>query len=618
MENKKHYYKENIKDRMFKNAAGFWGIRNVENFDPLVKLLIEAMASEIYKLSNEVNNIETRILERIAHLLTPDILMSVRPAHMLLHAQPIEEQCIIHKETGFYYDDPIFKQKHKINETGFYPVDCFNLIKIRVKTLVCGRNVYTLDPLLNREIFTRSTVRTEVFSNTLWIGLEPDPKIETIKDLSFYFDFVNAENKNEYFHLLSFARWRHNSKLLKTTQGIHTIRDGLETGDMSLFSHYDLANLLDESIKRFYNHRFLTLKDELKVADMKKELFPEALLPFFSESMIQQLDVPLYWLQVTFPPEFDEEIMERILVGTNIFPVANKSLRSQTSKSLKLSNIIPLYTSYREHFLSVQSVVDTQNRQYKQLPFRDQATRQYGTYSVKRGGNERFDSRDAKEYIAYLIDLMRDEGASFSLLGKGFMENLIDNMDTLITTLEQRLNNVEHDREIPSYLIIDSESNDEIIYVNYWVSNCELVNDIKAGTFFSPYGETFVNLDSTISMTPCTGGKSRPNSNSALDMYKYILTGRDRIYTSEDIINFCYSEYGDMIALAEVKKGVRVSDKPKEGLIRTIDVFIDMKKQFDARASEDLRDNLLNLLMEKSPDTYNYRIFISNNNKESQ
>ena len=103
MENKKRYYKENIKDRMFKNAASFWGIRNVENFDPLVKLLIEAMASEIYKLSNEVNNIETRILERIAYLLTPDILMSVRPAHTLFYAQPTEEQCLINKETGFYY-----------------------------------------------------------------------------------------------------------------------------------------------------------------------------------------------------------------------------------------------------------------------------------------------------------------------------------------------------------------------------------------------------------------------------------------------------------------------------------------------------------------------------------
>ena len=616
MENKKRYYKENIKDRMFKNAASFWGARNVENFDPLVKLLIEAMASEIYKLSNEVNNIETRILERIAYLLTPDILMSVRPAHTLFYAQPTEEQCLIHKETGFYYDDPIFKQKNKINETGFYPVDDFQLIKSRVKTLVCGRNVYTLDRTLNKEIFTRSTERTEVFTQSLWIGLELDPGIEILKDFSFYFDFVNAENKNKYFHLLPFTRWQHDSIPLKMAHGIYTVQDASEAGDMSLFSRYDLANLSDESIKRFYDYRFLTLKDKLKVADMKKELFPKALVPLFSENMIQQMDKPLYWFQVTFPPEFDEEIVERILVGTNIFPVANKNLRSQTSNSLKLSSIIPLYTANKEYFLSIQSVVDSQDRPYKQLPFRDQQTQQYGTYSVKRGGTERFDTRDAKEYIAYLIDLLRDESASFTLMGKGFMENLIDSIGTMITTLEQRMNRVEHDKEIPSYLIIDSEADDEIIYVNYWVTNCELVNDIKAGTFFTPYGATFVDADSIVSMTPCTGGKNRPSSTSTLDMYKFILTGRDRIYTSEDIINFCYNEYGNIIASVEVKKGVQVSAKPKEGLVRTIDIFIDMKKQFDSNSSEDLRDNLHNLLMEKSPDTFNYRIFINNNNNK--
>jgi hypothetical protein len=99
-------------------------------------------------------------------------------------------------------------------------------------------------------------------------------------------------------------------------------------------------------------------------------------------------------------------------------------------------------------------------------------------------------------------------------------------------------------------------------------------------------------------------------------MYKFILAGRDRIYTSEDIVNFCYSEYGDMITSVEVKKGVMVSAKPKEGLVRTIDVFIDLKKHFDFRSSNDLKNNLHNLLIEKSPDTYNYRIFINNHNKE--
>lgn len=612
MESKKRYYKENIKDRMFKNAANFWGVRNVENLDPLVKLLIEALASEIYKLSNEINNIETRILERIAHLLTPDILMSARPAHMLLYTQPLEIQGVVNKETGFYYDDPVFKQRNKVSDVSFYPVDIFPLIKAQVKAMVCGKSVYTVDDTLNKEILTRSSVKTEDLSQSIWIGIQLDPALETLSDLSFYFDFINIENKNEYFHLLPFTRWEHQSKPIRMSPGIYSLKDeNADSGDMSLFSNYNLAYISDDGIKRFYNHRFLTIKDKLKVSDMRKEIFPPEVKPYFSEEAIAQLTEPLYWLRVNFPPSFDEEIIDRTIASVNVFPVANKSLRSQSSGNQKLANIIPLETDDKEYFLSVLSVTDSHNRHYKQLPFKDTEAQQYGTYSVKRGGTERFDARDAKEYISQLVDLLRDEGAAFSLIGKGFLEDMITDVESLIISLEQKLNDIHQNREIPSYLIIDSENKNEIIFVDYWVTNCEMVNGIKAGTFFAPYNETFVDSSLIVSLTPCTGGKGKPKPSNILDIYKYILTSRNRIYTAEDIINFCHNEFGDIIATAEVKKGVQVSSKPKEGLIRTIDVFVNPKQNFDPASSEDLKSNLHNLLIERSPDTFNYRIFVN-------
>jgi len=615
--NKNKYNKENIKDRMFKNAASFWGVRNIENFDPLVKLIIESLASEIYNLSNEINTIETRILERVAYALTPDMRLLPHPAHMLIHTYPIEEKCIINKRTGFYYEDPVFRQKNNISDISFYPVDGFLLTKTNVKTLVCGKNIYTLDKFLNREIFTRSTVRSDVFSRNLWFGLEIDSKIENLKDVSFYFDFINADNKNEYFHLLPFTQWQHNFETLKLSHGIHTVKNELEMGDISLFSHYDPAIIADDNIRQFYNHRFLTIKNDCKVSTMKKELFPEELHTLFSDYVVSQMQEPLYWFKVTFPPNFNEEIMERILISTNVFPAANKGLRSQTSRNLKLSNTIPLFTQNKEYFLSVQSVVDSRNRLYKQLPFRDKETNQYGTYSIKRGGTERFDLRDAKEQINGLVDRLRDEGTAFAQWGRGFLEKTVEELNIKITAMEQKLNKIEQQNELSSYLIIDSESQeDEIIYVDYWITNCELVNDIKAGTFFSPSLDTFVETKSTVSMTPCIGGKSRPSSTTVLDTYKYILTSKDSIYTSEDIVNFCFAEHGELITSVEVKKGIQVSSKPKEGLIRTIDVFLDLKKQFDSDPSEDLKNNLYNTLIKKSPDSYNYRIFINKQKTE--
>ncbi|MCS2282381.1 hypothetical protein NXW50_30925, partial [Bacteroides thetaiotaomicron] len=37
------------------------------------------------------------------------------------------------------------------------------------------------------------------------------------------------------------------------------------------------------------------------------------------------------------------------------------------------------------------------------------STESYGTYSIRKGGCERFDSRSAKELLGYLSDLLDDE-----------------------------------------------------------------------------------------------------------------------------------------------------------------------------------------------------------------
>ena len=50
--------KERIKDRMLKTAARLWGYPDVEvetSFDPIVQLMLEACASELEKISSEVD-----------------------------------------------------------------------------------------------------------------------------------------------------------------------------------------------------------------------------------------------------------------------------------------------------------------------------------------------------------------------------------------------------------------------------------------------------------------------------------------------------------------------------------------------------------------------------------
>ena len=52
--------KEEIKDRMIRTALDFWNIRKIENLDPLVRLLIEALAMQLHNVSDEIANIVLR------------------------------------------------------------------------------------------------------------------------------------------------------------------------------------------------------------------------------------------------------------------------------------------------------------------------------------------------------------------------------------------------------------------------------------------------------------------------------------------------------------------------------------------------------------------------------
>jgi hypothetical protein len=175
-----------------------------------------------------------------------------------------------------------------------------------------------------------------------------------------------------------------------------------------------------------------------------------------------------------------------------------------------------------------------------------------------------------------------------------------------------KLREIRVNRDITNYIIIDSNEVGDTVYYDYWVTNCEEANGIKSGVSLFVFGDSPVTTDSLFTLTQSYGGTQRRDQSP--DMYKYVLTSRDRIFTGEDIVNFCNARFGDMITSARISKGIRVSPRPKEGLIRSIDVHITLKEDIgrDSSIRQDMEDRLLSLLKKHSPDMFNYRIFISN------
>ncbi|MDR2232005.1 MAG: type VI secretion system baseplate subunit TssF [Tannerella sp.] len=610
MKIKSKYYKDVIKSRMYKNAASIWGVRDIDNFDPVLKLLVEALASEINKLSNEMENMEVRLLERLAAILTPDLFLAVRPAHMILHAKPVEEEATVGKSYVIQY------KKQESSVIDFSPAGTFRLLDGDVHALICAGTYYGIDSQKSKEMIEKSRRRSEKFTGNLWIGMKIHPSLREIRNLSFYFDLPNIEKRNDLFDLLPYSRWEQDGGRLSIHTGIECEPD--PDGEHFPLASFDPSKLSEESILEHYNRRFITVRGKIVNNKNKYGVLPDEIAEFFPEVQSDGGLMPLLWLKITLPPGFDDYILDDFFVSINAFPVINRRFYSQTAKSTPLVSLFRFETDVNEYFLSIDRVSDSNRRRYMPLPYRQvmKDDEDMGTYILKRAGAERFDSRNARESISNIVDLLREENSSFAMLGQSFILDMVRTIDAELVAMDSKLSAVRINRDISSYLVIDSEEAGETLYVDYWVTNCESANGIKSGAKMIQKGGLLAS-NSIITLTQSYGGKRR--SDHTPEMYKYSLTTRDRIYTEEDIVNFCHAHFGDRISSATVTKGVRVSPRPREGLIRSIDVHVKLNENAPAGPSiqQDMEDRLLSLLKQRSPEMYHYSVYITRSNQDN-
>src|SRR3954465_10460211 len=109
--------KEVIKNRMLRHALTYWGIKNTEDLDPAVKLMLEALSLELYNLGNEIKDTQVRVLEKVANLLAPDFLTAPSAAHGILHVSPAEAMETISPSTSFFAQRKISSKQNEVADT---------------------------------------------------------------------------------------------------------------------------------------------------------------------------------------------------------------------------------------------------------------------------------------------------------------------------------------------------------------------------------------------------------------------------------------------------------------------------------------------------------------------
>ncbi len=609
-----NFSKESIKNRMFKRAAALWEIRNIDHLDPIVKLMVEALASEIFKLSGEVNDVEDRILEKVARTLTPGSLLSVRPAHAIMHARSIYNYTDLAQDQEFLYKEAHYMKRHNLRRLPFTPVCTSRVVNADVAYVVGADGCFAMDVKFSKDQMARCTSVDPIMNHTLWVALDLAPEVTSLKDISFYFDFPYIDQKEDYFRLLPHVNWQLGDTDLHVKPGMFMVKEDDEGYSAQLLKKYSTYNQINSDIINVYNHRFLHVADNMSVGNEQRSDFPEEIAHLFDKETLGEFKKPMVWLKATFPAGFTPEALQGLTIHINTFPVANKFLHKSERKVGEISGVMPLAKDLNEYFLDIESVSDVQGNTYHEQKYGlDHDDTENYIYALRRGGCERFTSSNARDYLDRLIDLLRDESMAFTNVEK---DTLGENAVSLLKQLNNLDNKVKsnHDNvESTSYIMLnDKQYESTTFFVSYWLSNGLIGNGIKATEHLGFVNMVDLDRDSTVLITTSRGGKVAPDSKGMLEMYKLALTSHGAIYTRQDVKSFCTIHCGNLVSDIEVKQGYANGKLPGEGIIRTIDVHLSPSATTSNVQLSEIKEDLLAALQANSPQEFNYQIIINN------
>lgn len=590
------YINEELKGRMLRHASAIWGVRNTDALDPLVRLLVEAIAGELQKTHHEIENFEKRILEKISILLTPGILSAPYPAHAVVHAQPVESTHWITSKTHFFHSKKISNEKEPPQDLFFTPVVNTKLFNGYINYIVSGNKAFVMDSPLQKSIYLNGQQRTE-HNNSIWLGMKIDPNITDLRKLNFYIDFKNTGFKKQLFSLFQSSSWYIGKHKLKTNRGT-MYNEALKKAE--LFADFDTMHLLEREIAHLYDEQFVTIEDDVEIEASLLVRYPEEFSSIFSAGDLSKFTEPLLWVKIVTPSLVEERMLIDMFVSINAFPVLNRRLNKLQYRLKSITNIIPIKSEQYNYFISVDSLRDTLNKEYKQIPYSHTDNELTGTYSVRKSGTERIDSRSSKEYLRYLIELVRDESVAFASYGQDTITALIKELDKILAQIEQRVKQSKStNTDSHYYVTIESSSKNEAYFLDYWTTNSIHANSIHAGVKLHLYEGSEIKSGSMVFLSTTSGGKGSLEPSRHVDAYKYAVLSHNKIVTVEDIKAFFYYELGDKIEQVNVRKGLLNSTNPKEGLVRCVEVLLTKKKTGTVDLDPSEWESILNRLKSK-------------------
>ena len=272
--------------------------------------------------------------------------------------------------------------------------------------------------------------------------------------------------------------------------------------------------------------------------------------------------------------------------------------------------VVPLDVNEGESFFDMDSVSDEFGRSYcRTYGYKENASDL--TYTLRHGGCESFDQRDASELLLRLQSLLEDELSVFSSSEFAKSSENVNAIEKLLQKITSMPAVRAEKWEAPYYLFVEPPQQSTLFYVHYWTSAGASANGLHIGQPANGNGSLYTMVGQSMLITPSVGGMNTPNEREKIARFKHVLTSRNRIVTNSDIKHFCIAQLPDTIRDVKIEKGISRGKGQCQGLVRTIDVhLLPYRPIEDGDQKRQIIESISASLSVLSPMTYNYRLFI--------
>jgi hypothetical protein len=565
------FSKASVKSRLTRQAAEFWGYaeNDLDGFDPLVHLLLEACAVEFEKMGQELHHTQHRLLERLAALLNPDVVDIAQPAHAVAQARAREATVALPASAQFVFQPATVGRQAAGTEVFFSPLQSTRLVGGAVRYLATDATVWRLEATGQKRVVAQNPAPAPATHRRLWLGLELPPTDVALADLTLYVEWLNEPKAAAYAAFLPGEQWLLDGVELTAISGLPA---PLASSPASLSEEYDVLRRVEQQVRDLYAPNFVQLAGPAEaLAAYVPRPYPAELAETFDPATeLTALTQPLTWLEVRFSAALPPAAFEQLSVALNCFPVLNRRLHKVLYRLQPALNLFPLVSE--EPFLAVREVYSLSNVVYRPTTLSGLAEGATDTYTLRTHGAGRFDTRTGREALRELLELLRDESRAFTAAGTDFIGTILRELNQDLARLEERLDRQPTAEQAVPYLLLRPHDVRDSVYLEYWSSNGAAANRLPAGSQLRVHDGLY--LDEVRLRTTTAGGRERPTADERTHALRRNLLTRNRIVTLADITAACWAELGPHLADVRVEKGFQNGATPTAGFVRCIRVAL--------------------------------------------